>query len=133
MRNYTYTAYHGSPVAKKIKQEGFKNVSRRRKTGKKTLIPTMGTHLVKDKTHAKYYGEPIKVKVTGKFMPDSEYKKLYQKLLDEGYPQPGYRNGILYGRSFISEIKKRVKAKGYDGVNGTEMVVFNPKDIKIIK
>lgn len=129
MRNYTYTAYHGSKKANKIKKEGFKKIVKKTKKGQ--IKTPLGYHFTKNKINAKPYGKVITARVQGKFIPEKEYFKIYNQLIREGYHKPEYSNGKLYGATFIAEIKRRIKAKGYNGIDGEEIVIFNKRNISI--
>ena len=130
MNAKTYIVYHGSPKAESIKKEGFKRIYKRAKNGQR--ITYLGYHFTKHKENAKPYGNVITARINVKLIPESKYFKLYNKLIKEGYKQPHYNGKRLYGASFITEIKKQIRAKGYDGIDGEEVVVFDKRKIEII-
>lgn len=140
MKARTYTLFHGSRNPKAIRKEGFKlgEYTIRNIEGKKQRLYQMGVHLTKEKKDALPYAKGnglITAKAKVKAIPEKEYWKIYNRLIKEGYKKPGTRfeSGRYYaGNRFMRELKRRILKKGYNAVSGREMIIFNPRSIKII-
>ena len=128
-KEVTFIAYHGTTeqAANQIRKEGFKLMGAR-KHGE------LGVHFGGTPKNAYgHKGVVLKLEITLNnpiYMDD--YWKEFEQLEQEGYQKP---DGVNDDPAFVSELRRRLLEKGYDGlIGGYENVVFNPspENIKVV-
>jgi hypothetical protein len=119
-KNVIVIGYHGTTPenAKQIRKDGFKLMNKRQDG-------ELGVHFGGAEEYAySDKGETLKayIKIKNPIYRDA-YWGLYYKLEKEGYKRPDGING----KEFAKELRKRLIAKGHDGlIFRNEIVVFEP-------